>query len=72
MHIIVSSGEDIIRNRNRKLEISAPSKVKSRELSYSQTLIQNKIDRPRYRESGMQAVSQTAMVFEPYFALQSL
>ena len=34
------------RNHNRKLEISTvPTKAKSRELAYSQALIQNQIDR---------------------------
>ena len=42
-------------NRNRKLEIStAPIKAKSREPTYSQALVQDKIDRQRVRsrESG--------------------
>ena len=46
-------------------EISiVPTKAKSREPSYSQALIQNKIDRQlvRSRESVRQADSQTAMV----------
>ena len=38
------------RNRNRKLKIStAPTKVKSPQPAYSQSLIQNKIDRQRVR-----------------------
>ena len=52
-------------NRNRKLYISrAPTKAKSQEPAYSQTLNQNKIgwQRSRSRESGRQADSQTAMV----------
>ena len=43
------------RNRNRKLDIStAPTKAKSPEPTYSQALVQNKIDRHRVRsrESG--------------------
>ena len=47
--------------RNRNLEISrAPTKVKSRELVYSQALVQNKIDRQwvRSRESCRQAGRQ--------------
>ena len=42
---------------NRKLQIyTAPTKAKARELDYSQTLIQNKINRQRvrFRESGRQ------------------
>src|SRR6218665_311938 len=48
-----------VSNRNRKLHISrAPTKVKSQEPGYSQTLNQNKINRQRSRcrESGRQTV----------------
>jgi len=47
------------RNRKRKLKISAaPTKAKSRKPAYSQALIQNKIDRQRFRstESGRQTI----------------
>src|SRR6218665_3578623 len=46
-------------NCNRKFEIStAPTKAKSREPAYSQSLVQNEIDwqRVRARESGKQTV----------------
>src|SRR6218665_4203838 len=59
------------RSRNCKLEIStAHTKAKSRKPAYSQTLIQNKIDRQRirFRESGRQANSQTAMVMVDGFS----
>ena len=52
-------------NRNCKLDIStAPTKAKSREIAYSQALIQSKIERQRVRsrKSGRQADSPTAMV----------
>src|SRR6218665_2507993 len=48
-----------VRNRNRKLEISiGPTKAKLQEPGYSQTLIQNKVDRQqaRSRELGRQTV----------------
>jgi len=46
------------RDRNRKLQISrAPTKAKSQEPAYSQSLNQNKINRQRSRsrESGRQS-----------------
>ena len=53
-------------NRKSKLETSTtPTKEKSREPSYSQAPVQNKIDRPRQRGyilRARQANSQTAMV----------
>src|SRR6218665_1630122 len=52
--------------RNRKLDIStAPTKVKSREPAYSQTLIQNKIDRQRVE-------CRTSPDYSPGFDEQSI
>src|SRR6218665_922046 len=53
----VRSALQVQAGRNHKLEIStAPTKVKSREAAYSQSLSHNKIDRQgvKVRESGRQ------------------